>query len=289
MVHSTWGDWFLTHEVEAHDPDGVAVWYLGCNGFVLRSSEATLYVDPYFGDGDPPMIVRMIPVPLDPADVTQCDAVLATHEHVDHMHPPSYAPLVADGADVYAPGASYDADARQYDGPVDGSVPADRKHVVDVGDAVEVGDFTVHVRGSHDPDAVEPVSYVVEHDAGTFFHAGDSKPADAFYDVGRAFDVDLAAVALGSVGTIYDPEEDEARPTRWYADENQVVEMASALRTTRLLPSHYDIWRGVTADPAAVLDHAASYRYPEVVEVARVGDRLALDGPGVRQDHTLGA
>ena len=233
MVHSTWGDWYVHEEIEAAEPDGVSVWYLGCNGFVLRSAATTLYVDPYFGDGVPPKNVRMIPVPMDPADATVCDAVLVTHEHIDHMHPPSYGPLVSDlGAELYAPAAAYEQPG--YDGDL--LAPEERRNVVAEGDSFEVGDFAVHVRGAHDPDAVEPVFYVVEHDAGTFFHGGDSKPADAFDGVGEEFDLDCGALAFGTTGMINhavdaDPHEDAVRRTTWYMDENQVIEAANALDT----------------------------------------------------------
>jgi len=284
MVHSTWGDWFVREEVEATDPDGASVWYLGCNGFVLRSREATLYIDPYFADGDPPNVFRMIPVPMDPADATLCDAVLVTHEHIDHMHPPSYGPFVENlGADLYAPGASYtDPD---YDGDL--RAPDDRRTVVEPGDSFAVGDFTVHVRGANDPDALEPVSYVIEHESGTFFHGGDSRPADTFADVGAEFGLDLGVLALGSVGNVYYPDDDETRVTRWYNDENQVVEAANDLGLTRLVPSHYDMWRGVGADSKVLFDHAASYRYPRVVERMVIGDRVDFGEPGVVQPRLL--
>lgn len=285
MVHSTWGDWFVREEVEAVDPDGVAVWYLGCNGFVIRSEETTIYVDPYFEDGDPPNLVRTIPVPMDPADATLCDAVLVTHEHVDHFNPPSYGPLVEDlRADLHAPAAAYEDPQIDW---ADQRAPEDRRHVVGVGDAVEIGDFTVHVRDANDPDSLEPVSYVIEHEAGTFFHAGDSRPADAFADLGREFDIDLGAIAFGSMGIIYYPDDGEARRTRWYADENDVIEAANALRLDRLLPTHYDVWRGMNADPKVLPEHAASHEHPHVVERPAVGDRFSLSRPGALQPRTL--
>jgi len=37
MIASDWGDW-LVREIEDADPDGVAVWYLGCNGFVVKGA-----------------------------------------------------------------------------------------------------------------------------------------------------------------------------------------------------------------------------------------------------------
>jgi L-ascorbate 6-phosphate lactonase len=97
------------HRAEAATPDRLTIWYLGCNGFVLRSSEVTLYVDLYFGDGDQPNIVRMISDPLDSTDATTCDAVLVSHEHIKHMHPPSSGPLVNDlGADLFPLAAAYE-------------------------------------------------------------------------------------------------------------------------------------------------------------------------------------
>ncbi len=284
MVHSTWGDWFVSREVEAVEPSGVSVWYLGCNGFVVRSAETTLYVDPYFGDGDPPNVVRMIPVPIDPADATLCDAVLVTHEHIDHVHPPSYGPLVTDlGASIHAPSAAYtDPD---YDGDL--RAPEDRRHTVSVGDSFEVGDFDVHVRGANDPDAIEPATYVIEHDAGVVLHAGDSRPAAAFEEIGREFDIDLGILAVGSMGHIHYPEDGETRRTEWYMNENQVVEAANALRLDRLLPSHFDVWRGMNADPKSLDEHAAAHEYPHVVETPTVGDRFDLDRPGAVLPETL--
>jgi L-ascorbate 6-phosphate lactonase len=286
MVQSTWDDWFVREEIEETAPGGgVRVWYLGCNGFVLRSQSTTLYVDPYFGTGDPPNLIRMIPVPMDPADATQCDAVLVTHEHIDHMHPPSYGPLVEDlGADLYAPTASYESP--DYDGEM--RVSDEQRNEIAVGDEFAVGDFTVHVTGANDPDAIEPVSYVIEHDAGTFFHAGDSRPAEAFADVGNRFDIDAGALAFGTVGTIYEPDHDRGVRTKWYMDENEIIEAANQLRLTRLLPSHHDMWQGEGGDPKVLHEHAVSFEYPSVVEPLYIGCSVRLDEPGIQRIGALG-
>lgn len=80
----------------------------------------------------------------------------------------SYRPLVEDlGAELYAPSESYERP--DYDGGL--RAPADARNTAEVEDSIDVGDLTVHVRGASDPDAHEPVSYVVEHESGTFFHA----------------------------------------------------------------------------------------------------------------------
>ena len=138
------------------------------------------------------------------------------------------------------------------------------------------GEFTVSVEAANDPDATHPVAYVVEHDAGTFFHGGDTKPADSFPAVAERYDVDLGVLAFGTVGMVTDGETGESTRTKWYSDENQVIEAANALEIDRLLPSHWDMWKGLTADPTTLHHHAASFEYPRELEIAEIGDRVDL-------------
>jgi L-ascorbate 6-phosphate lactonase len=270
---SDWGGWLPTAIADA-DPDTVALWYLGCNGFVLKGrSGTTLFVDPYLGLGDPPRTVRMIPVPFDPSDVREADAVFATHEHSDHVHGPTQAPILAStGSDYHAPDASMAVvEAERWTD--EWGVVADQFRTVAEGDTFDVGEFTVHVVPVRDPDADHPVGYVFEHETGTVFHGGDTRYSEAFPDLAERFDIDLGVVALGSAGRL--PETD-GRYTQWYSDENGVVRTAEALELDRLLPSHWDIWKGLTADPTALHHHVRSFEYPERLEIAEIGDRVDL-------------
>jgi L-ascorbate 6-phosphate lactonase len=79
VVESDWGEW-LPRTIEQASPDGVAVWFLGGTGFVLKGWDGTtVFVDPFLdkrvpsADDDYPR-VRMIPVPFHPADVAEADA-----------------------------------------------------------------------------------------------------------------------------------------------------------------------------------------------------------------------
>jgi L-ascorbate 6-phosphate lactonase len=277
MPSSDWGDWLPTAVAEA-SPDGVAVWYLGCNGFVLKGADGTtLFVDPYLGTGDPPRTVRMIPVPFDPEDVSGADAVLATHEHSDHVDGPSQAPILANtGATFCGPDASVRV-AREGGWTDDWDVADDQFAVVEEGVTFDVGEFTVHVETADDPDAEHPVSYVFEYGDATVFHGGDTKPTDEFERVGADYDIDLGILAFGSVGRIPDKETGDPARTKWYSDENEVVRAASALRVDRLLPSHWDMWRGLTADPTALYHHASGFEFPRHLEVVEIGDRVDLE------------
>lgn len=273
-VHSDWGDWLL-RDVDDATPESLDLWYLGCNGFILKAADGTtIFIDPYLGTGDPPRTVRMIPIPFDPADVASADAVLATHDHTDHTHGPSQAPiLTGTDATFYGPPASVDTAESWVD---EFGVDPDDLSEVSEEDTIEVGSLTVHVEPAHDPDADHPVSYVVEHDSGTFFHGGDARPSDAFEEIGSRYDIDLAVVAFGSSGMIPDKRTREPKYTKWYSNENMAAEAANQLRTDRLLPTHWDMWKGLTADPSALRDHVRGFEYPRTLDVLEIGDRTKL-------------
>ena len=273
-VHSDWGDW-LPRAVADAEPDGLALWYLGCNGFALKAADGTtLFVDPYLGTGDPPRTVRMIPIPFAPEDVSEADAVLATHEHTDHTHGPSQGPILAGTeAAFYGPKAAVEV----AEGWIDeyGLESGDVLEVTE-GKSFEVGSLSIHVESAYDPDADTPVSYVFEHESGTFFHGGDARPSESFERIGRRYDVDLAVAAFGSSGMIPDKETREPAYTEWYADENAAVEVANQLRADRLIPTHWDMWKGLTADPDAIRDHVRGFQHPRRLEILEIGDRTDL-------------
>ncbi|ELZ16731.1 Zn-dependent hydrolase of the beta-lactamase fold-like protein [Haloterrigena salina JCM 13891] len=276
MVQSDWGDW-LVRDIEDASPDSVGIWYLGCNGFVLKGREGTtIYIDPYLGLGTPPRTIRMIPVPFDPEDVTEGDAVLATHEHSDHVHGESQAPILeSTDSPFYAPDDSL-AVTREENWTDEWELDDDQFVDVSEGDTIEIGEFTIHVEAAHDPDSTQPVSYVFEHEAGTIFHGGDTKPSDEFERLGEEYDIDLGILAFGTVGMIPDKETGEPERTRWYNDENQIVEAAEALELERLLPSHWDMWKRLTSDPKVLHHHAKSFDYPRELEIVEIGDRIDL-------------
>lgn len=275
MITSDWDDW-LVREIEDAEPETIAVWYLGCNGFVLKASDGTtVWIDPYVGLGDPPRTVRMIPVPFDPEDVDEADAVLVTHEHTDHVHGPSQAPILASsGTDFYGPDASVEKAREDEAWAEKWDVDADQFSVVAEGETLELGGFTVNVEPANDPDAAHPVSYLLEHEGKTVYHGGDTKPSEAFERLGSEYEIDLGILAFGTVGRVPDKETRVPKRTRWYNDENQVIEAANSLQFDRLLPSHWDMWRGLTSDPKILHHHAKSFEYPRSLEIAEIGDRV---------------
>lgn len=64
---------------------------LGQSGCRISMNGVTLYIDPYLSDSvrllDSPDLVRLIPIPHQPNEITDADWVLITHSHIDHCDP----------------------------------------------------------------------------------------------------------------------------------------------------------------------------------------------------------
>ena len=59
------------------------------------------------------------------------------------------------------------------------------------------------------------MTYVVEHEVGTFLHGGDSELADAFSDVAQRYDIDLGVLAYGTEGMMPDLETHPCEDSKW--------------------------------------------------------------------------
>jgi len=69
-------------------PTPIPLRLLGQSGCRLSFPGCTVYVDPYLSHSvqalDAPDLVRLVPIPLTPAEVTDADWVLITHDHIRH-------------------------------------------------------------------------------------------------------------------------------------------------------------------------------------------------------------
>lgn len=84
--------------------DGLEVMWLGQAGFLLRTGDIRIIIDPYLSDslakkyrGKEFPHTRMMAVPIAPDALGEADLVLITHDHTDHMDPETIAPLCAAG------------------------------------------------------------------------------------------------------------------------------------------------------------------------------------------------
>ena len=86
-------------------PRSITLWWLGQSGFVVKSPQGRLIaVDPYLsnsckaiGDDAGFDMDRLVPPPLQPAELVDVDVYAMTHSHGDHLDPETLAGYRAAG------------------------------------------------------------------------------------------------------------------------------------------------------------------------------------------------
>lgn len=276
-----WGTW-LNEEIEETvvKPGTFAMWWLGCTGIWLKSQgNANICIDFWVKSGKRSrkdklmkkqhqhqrMIgcvalqpnLRNSPVVLDPWAIKELDAVLATHDHGDHI---CYyvAAAVLQNCDESVPFIGPQACVDLW---ISWGVPEGRCIVVKPGDTVKVKDTEIVALESFDrtelvtaPQGMtlkdQPVrdmdtlavNYLIKTPGGNLYHSGDSHYSNYFAKHGNDHKID---VALGSFG-----ENPRGMTDKLTAEG--ILRMAECLNTKVVIPFHHDIWTNFMADPKEI-------------------------------------
>jgi L-ascorbate 6-phosphate lactonase len=213
-------------------PEGkTAVWFLGQNGFVLKSGNAVLAIDPYLSDycaarrddGVRTPKSRMLPVFIDPADFA-VDAVLLTHSHADHADPVTLSRLPnAASCLFYAPyqAVSVLRDAGIPDSRVVLMHPRQRETF----QGIEIiGSFAEPT----DSTDLNHMGYILRFPGGfTYWNSGDTAKSGLLSYV-KEYQVDLASICInGGYHNL----------SHWEA-----AEVAAAVGPAVAVPCHYDMF-----------------------------------------------
>jgi L-ascorbate 6-phosphate lactonase len=232
----------------------LAFWGLGQVGVAIKGPTGVVYVDPYLtdSDGEGGSLPRTFPPPLAPGEVTNASAVLLTHNHIDHTDPDTVLPL-----SEASPEAHFVAPFTSHDRLVEAGLDGDRIVVPGVGDPVEVAGARItavpsaHTELEHDPERGYPyLGYIVEWNDVTVYHAGDTVVYDGLIETLSAWDIDVAFVPING--------RDYFRTRRGIignTDFRETAELAETLGVGLIVPTHYDLIEGNTADPGHFVSH----------------------------------
>jgi len=277
-----WGTW-LNEEIEEEKvaPGTFAMWWLGCTGIWLKSpGGANLCTDFWVGTGkkthkNPVMAaghqmqrmtgakklqlnLRNSIFPLDPFAIRNVDAILATHDHNDHIDV-NVAAAVLKNCDPAVPFVGPAACVKLW---TSWGVPETRCVTVKPGDTVKVKDVEILALESFDRTALitapadqglsgrmpqdmdeRAVNYLFKTPGGSLYHSGDSHYSNHYAKHGNEHRID---VALGSFG-------ENPRGVTDKMTSVDILRMAECLNAKTVIPFHHDIWTNFQADPMEVV------------------------------------
>jgi L-ascorbate 6-phosphate lactonase len=229
----------------------VGIVALGQAGFALRAGDDLLLVDPFLS----PRESRLLDATADPAALRGVRAVLATHEHEDHLDLPAWAILAERSPDarfivaeplvelVTRTGIAPErVTGARIGTPIElgyaRATPVPACHAVEMDDGYSLGDQE-HRRPRF-------VGYVVELGGVRLYHAGDSLTDPAIVGAVAALRPDVAMLPINGRDA-----EREARGIVGNMTPDEAAQLAHDVGAALAIPMHFDTIRGNTGEPGA--------------------------------------
>lgn len=253
MQHSL-SDWgtMLRDEIEGTSVEsGIRFWWLGGASFAFKTAGGTFYLDLFTHDGSSEGIKKLIATVIDPSDIRAADALIVTHDHLDHCWPASFLPLVGGTSALFIGPTSC---VKLF---TENGVPADRIVLAEPEKAITVKDLEILPLKATDPGEAHAVCYLLRSGGVSIFCSGDSQYSDIYAQFGRQYRIDLALINYG---------------TTWYMNPEQAVRATAELGARTLVPFHWDLWKGATGNPYLLAPAAKELRLDIQVKLLELGD-----------------
>ena len=203
--------------------------FLGQSGYILKTERSEIIIDPYLSDsvnrvaGRP----RLLPIPLQPADIS-CDAVICTHDHLDHLDPDTVTEIASKQLFVTTNGGKEKLK----------SLGKENVIAMNEGESVRLGDFEITaVFADH---TVEAFGVIVKAEDKTLYFSGDTLYNERLFDIAR-YSPDATFICIN--GRLGNMNAEEALVT------------AKRIGAKRNIPNHYDMFASNSEDPHLFADH----------------------------------
>ncbi len=190
----------------------ILTWY-GHSNFRLEVDDTTFFIDPFFkGNPSAPFLAE---------EITQCTAILITHDHPDHVGDAVDICLRTDARLI----ASHDNSVALHKAGISA------RHLpyamgLNIGGSITIADIKIiAVQAMHSSTIGPAMGYIIKLKSGkTLYHAGDTGIFSSMELFGSLYDIDYALLPIGGVLTM---------------DSYQAAFACKLLQCKHVIPMHY--------------------------------------------------
>ena len=257
-------------DVTVVSPGECAFWWLGQLSYILKLGDKILYLDPFLS----PSAARNTEPLLRPAEVRNATAITGSHDHGDHIDRRVWPGLAA-----ASPGAKFIVpELLKAKLASDLGIPEDRFVGLDDGTSADVAGIRITaVAAAHEFLDQDPktgrfphLGYVIEGNGIRAYHAGDTCKYEgmerrlkqwpyfdvAFLPINGRDGPRLRSKCIGNMTF------------------QEAVDLAGAVGVRLAVPSHWDMFKNNSEDPAKFADYLA-VKFPKVrCQVPKHGERV---------------
>lgn len=225
--------------------------FLGQSGYILKSGNTEIIIDPYLSDsvnrvaGRP----RTLPIPINPKDII-CDAVICTHNHLDHLDPDTVMEINEN--QFYITTNEGVAELKK--------LGRENAAALNVGDSIKVGDFQITaVFADH---TVEAFGLIVKAENKTLYFSGDTLYNEKLFQISE-YAPDITFICIN--GRLGNMNVDEALVT------------AKKIGAKINIPNHYDMFESNSENPllfSEKIDGGFVMEFDKEYTVSETDDRI---------------
>ncbi len=207
----------------------MTVRFLGQSGYVLKTKNSEIIIDPYLSDSVNRVAgrARLLPVPITPSDIS-CDAVICTHDHLDHLDPDTVSCINAQQLFVTTNDGKEKLRALGRENAI----------AMNESESVRFGDFEITaVFADH---TVEAFGVIIRAEGKTLYFSGDTLYNEKLFDIAK-YRPDATFICInGKLGNM---------------NVEEALDTAKRLGAKLNVPNHYDMFASNSEDPHLFADH----------------------------------
>ena len=259
--------------------NSVVLYWLGQAGFLIRTAELNLLIDPYLSDslarkyaGKKFAHTRMHRAPIKPEHIKELgiDVLLSTHDHTDHLDPDTLKPLYEGGVNVPV------CIAPRYSAQVvyERGIPPEAAVLMNAGESFSTEKIRVEAIVSAHEQIVSDsfgnyrfLGYVFSAGGFRIYHSGDGIPYDGLAEQLMPMEIDIALLPVNG--------RDARRNSNGIPGNFTTREACSLVREARIkffIAHHFGMFNFNTEDPEVIRNVAQEEGFTELQDWGSAGN-----------------
>jgi len=262
----------LINDIDAFDGPGIALWWLGQQSFILKSSGTVIYLDAYL---EPNKNRRIGPL-LTPSEITNATLVLGTHNHSDHIDKWAWPGIAnaSPNARFVVPKILLPKLAQTLGIPEKRFVGLDDGALENINGIKITGVASAHEFLDRDKTTgcYPYLGYIVETGGFVIYHAGDTVKYEGLESKLKQWDFDIAMLPINGRDAVRLKNNCIGNMTY-----QEAADLAGAIKPGLTIPSHWDMFESNSENPQKFLDYM-SVKYPSLKTlVPNYGERIVIN------------